>query len=42
MEHLVYASSSSVYGKSKNIPHSIHEKIDNPISLYAAIKNPMS
>lgn len=38
VEHLVYASSSSVYGKSKNIPYSIHEKIDNPISLYAATK----
>ncbi len=38
VEHLVYASSSSVYGKSKNIPYSIEEKVDNPVSLYAATK----
>lgn len=38
IKHLVYASSSSVYGNSLNIPFSTHQKVDNPISLYAATK----
>ena len=38
MEHLVYASSSSVYGGNKKVPFSIEDKVDNPISLYAATK----
>lgn len=38
VEHLVYASSSSVYGTSKSIPYSIEDKVDNPVSLYAATK----
>ena len=38
VEHLVYASSSSVYGSNKKIPYSIADKTDNPISLYAATK----
>lgn len=38
VEHLVYASSSSVYGSNKKIPYSIEDKVDNPISLYAATK----
>ena len=38
VEHLVYASSSSVYGTNKKIPYSIDDKVDNPISLYAATK----
>lgn len=36
--HLVYASSSSVYGANKNVPHSTDDKADNPVSLYAATK----
>lgn len=36
--HLVYASSSSVYGSNKKIPYSIEDKVDNPVSLYAATK----
>ncbi len=38
VEHLVYASSSSVYGANKKIPYSVEDKVDNPISLYAATK----
>ena len=38
VEHLVYASSSSVYGANKQIPYSIDDKVDNPVSLYAATK----
>ena len=38
VEHLVYASSSSVYGSNKKIPYSTEEKVDNPVSLYAATK----
>lgn len=38
VEHLVYASSSSVYGSNKNIPYSTEDKVDNPVSLYAATK----
>ena len=38
MEHLVYASSSSVYGNNKKVPYSTDDKVDNPISLYAATK----
>lgn len=38
VEHLVYASSSSVYGSNKKVPYSIEDKVDNPISLYAATK----
>ena len=38
VEHLVYASSSSVYGANKKIPYSIDDKVDNPVSLYAATK----
>ncbi len=38
VEHLVYASSSSVYGNNKKIPYSVEDKVDNPISLYAATK----
>ncbi len=38
VEHLVYASSSSVYGTNKKIPYSIEDKVDNPVSLYAATK----
>ncbi len=38
VEHLVYASSSSVYGGNKKIPFSIEDKVDNPVSLYAATK----
>ncbi len=37
-EHLVYASSSSVYGANKKIPYSTEDKVDNPVSLYAATK----
>ena len=36
VEHLVYASSSSVYGMNKKVPYSTDDKVDNPISLYAA------
>lgn len=38
VEHLVYASSSSVYGSNKKTPYSIDDKVDNPVSLYAATK----
>ena len=38
VEHLVYASSSSVYGKNTKIPYSIHDRTDEPVSLYAATK----
>jgi len=38
VEHLVYASSSSVYGGSKKVPFSVDDKVDNPVSLYAATK----
>ena len=38
MEHLVYASSSSVYGGNKKVPFSVDDKVDNPVSLYAATK----
>ena len=38
VEHLVYASSSSVYGSNKKVPYSIYDKVDNPVSLYAATK----
>lgn len=38
VEHLVYASSSSVYGANKKVPYSIDDKVDNPVSLYAATK----
>ena len=38
VEHLVYASSSSVYGSNKKVPYSTDEKVDNPVSLYAATK----
>lgn len=38
VQHLVYASSSSVYGSNKNIPYSTDDKVDNPVSLYAATK----
>lgn len=38
VEHLVYASSSSVYGSNKKIPYSTSDKVDNPVSLYAATK----
>lgn len=36
VEHLVYASSSSVYGSNKKVPYSTEDKVDNPVSLYAA------
>lgn len=42
VEHLVYASSSSVYGTNKKVPYSTDDKVDNPVSLYAATKNPMN
>ena len=38
VEHLVYASSSSVYGVNKKVPYSVEDKVDNPVSLYAATK----
>ncbi len=38
IEHLVYASSSSVYGSNKKVPYSTDDKVDNPVSLYAATK----
>ena len=38
VEHLVYASSSSVYGDSNKVPYSVDDKVDNPVSLYAATK----
>jgi nucleoside-diphosphate-sugar epimerase len=38
VKHLIYASSSSVYGTNKKVPYSIEDKVDNPVSLYAATK----
>ena len=38
VEHLVYASSSSVYGSNEKVPYSTEDKVDNPVSLYAATK----
>ena len=38
VEHLVYASSSSVYGNNKKVPYSVEDRVDNPVSLYAATK----
>lgn len=38
VEHLVYASSSSVYGSNKKVPYRVEDKVDNPVSLYAATK----
>ena len=38
VEHLVYASSSSVYGGNKKVPFAVEDKVDNPVSLYAATK----
>ncbi len=38
VEHLVYASSSSVYGSNKKVPYCVEDKVDNPVSLYAATK----
>ena len=38
VEHLLYASSSSVYGSNKKVPYSVEDKVDNPVSLYAATK----
>jgi UDP-glucuronate 4-epimerase len=38
VEHLVYASSSSVYGASRSLPYSVHQNVDHPVSLYAATK----
>lgn len=38
VEHLVYASSSSVYGSNKKVPYTVDDKVDNPVSLYAATK----
>lgn len=38
VEHLVYASSSSVYGSNKKMPYAVEDKVDNPVSLYAATK----
>lgn len=38
MKHLVYASSSSVYGSNKKVPYSTDDKVDNPVSLYAVTK----
>lgn len=42
VEHLVYASSSSVYGSNKKVPYSTDDKVDNPVSLYAATKKVMN
>lgn len=42
VEHLVYASSSSVYGSNKKVPYSTEDKVDNPVSLYAATKKVMN
>ena len=42
VEHLVYASSSSVYGANTTMPFSVHDNVDHPLSLYAARKKPMS
>lgn len=38
VEHLIYASSSSVYGSNKKVPYAVEDKVDNPVSLYAATK----
>lgn len=38
VKHLVYASSSSVYGSNKKVPYSVEDRVDNPVSLYAATK----
>lgn len=38
VQHLVYASSSSVYGGNKKVPFSTDDRVDNPVSLYAATK----
>lgn len=38
VKHLVYASSSSVYGANTKVPYSVEDKVDNPVSLYAATK----
>lgn len=38
VEHLIYASSSSIYGSNKKVPYSTEYKVDNPVSLYAATK----
>ncbi|MEZ6147509.1 MAG: GDP-mannose 4,6-dehydratase [Planctomycetaceae bacterium] len=40
VKHLVYASSSSVYGANTLMPFSVHHNVDHPVSLYAATKNP--
>ena len=42
VEHLVYASSSSVYGANTNLPFSVHDNVDHPLSLYAASKKQMN
>lgn len=42
VEHLIYASSSSVYGMNDKVPFSETDMVDNPVSLYAATKNPMN
>ena len=42
IDHLIYASSSSVYGKNENFPFSVKDNVDNPISLYAASKKVMN
>ena len=42
VEHLVYASSSSVYGCNEKVPFSTDDKVDEQVSLYAATKNPMN
>ncbi len=42
IDHLVYASSSSVYGANTAMPFSVHDNVDHPVSLYAASKRPTS
>jgi UDP-glucuronate 4-epimerase len=42
IKHLVYASSSSVYGANESVPFSVHDNVDHPISLYAASKRQMN
>ena len=42
VKHLVYASSSSVYGLNSKVPFSVNDPVDHPISLYAATKNPVN
>jgi UDP-glucuronate 4-epimerase len=42
VKHLVYASSSSVYGSNKKMPFSVHDNVDHPVSLYAATKRQMN